>query len=614
MLDTACPGMPVVMLFAAGGGRAMLVELSVMEQRYHAVMEVISGAPVAEVARRFGVSRQAVHGWLGRYEREGLAGLADHSRRPLHQPRQLDAGIEALICRMRGLHPRWGPRRLLFELGKAEVTPLPSRSTVYRVLVRHQLVPARRRKRRRQDYKRWQREEPMQLWQMDITGSVFLAGGTELKLISGIDDHSRFCVIAAVARRATARAVCRAFIAAMRAYGIPDEVLTDNGKQFTGRFGKPRPAEVLFERICRKNGIKQLLTKPYSPTTTGKVERWHQTLQTDFLDDAAPFASIEAAQAAVDAWRQVYNTARPHQSLDMATPAERFRASAGSEDELPLWAPADLEPVSGPVPACAEAPAAEPASWPDAVEVDRVVPASGNMAVGPQQFWLGPARAGQQVTFWIDTSTVHLSTGGWRIKTVPSRLSAADLARLRLSGARPAGPPPAGPSPGSLAASRCVEVDRLVNAVGGVTLGNQLILVGSPLAGQRARIRLDGQLMHVITQDGVLWRSLPCPILPGQRHRLQGVRLAGPAPLPEAATAVQRRVSSRGGIQVARQRIQAGMAHAGKTVTVLSEDTSFRLVIDGELSASCPAPPAGKSTVTRLMQHTSAREGGEAHV
>jgi transposase InsO family protein len=80
---------------------------------------------------------------------------------------------------------------------------------------------------------------------VDITGSVFLADGTELKLISGIDDHSRFCVIAAVVRRATARAICRAFIAAMPTYGIPDEVLTDNGKQFTGRFGRPRPAEVL---------------------------------------------------------------------------------------------------------------------------------------------------------------------------------------------------------------------------------------------------------------------------------------------------------------------------------------------------------------------------------
>jgi transposase InsO family protein len=64
-------------------------------------------------------------------------------------------------------------------------------------------------------------------WQLDITGSVFLADGTELKLISGIDDHSRFCVIATVVRRATARAVCRAFIAAMNAYGIPNGVLPD---------------------------------------------------------------------------------------------------------------------------------------------------------------------------------------------------------------------------------------------------------------------------------------------------------------------------------------------------------------------------------------------------
>jgi transposase InsO family protein len=569
----------------------MLVELSVVEQRYHAVMEVVSGAPVTEVARRYGVSRQSVHGWLARYESEGLAGLADHSHRPRYQPRQLDAGIEALICQLRGGHPRWGPRRLLFELGKATVSPLPSRSTIYRVLVRHGLVPARKRKRRRQDYKRWQREAPMQLWQMDVTGSVFLADGTELKLISGIDDHSRFCVIAAVVRRATARAVCRAFLAAMAAYGIPDEVLTDNGKQFTGRFGKPRPAEVLFERICRKNGIKQRLTKPYSPTTTGKVERWHQSLQTDFLNQAGPFATLEQAQAAVDGWRHEYNHDRPHQSLDMATPASRFRPRPPDADEaLSLWAPVDLEPLATPPPAAddAAAAAAEPVSWPAAIEVDRVVPPSGNMWVGGQQFWLSPARAGQTVTLWIDTATVHLSIGGWRIKTVPSRLSEVDLARLRNADGRRAGPPPAGPSPGALAASQCVEVDRLVNGIGGVTLLNQLILVGSPLAGQRARIRLDGQLMHVITQDGVLWRTLPCPIPPGQRHRLQGARLAGPAPLPEAAPAVQRRVSSRGGIQVAHQKIQVGMTHAGKIVTVVTENNSFRLVIGGETVAAVP--------------------------
>ena len=217
-----------------------------------------------------------------------------------------------------------------------------------------------------------------------------------------------------------------------------------------------------------------------------------------------------------------------------------------------------------------------------------MVPPSGNMWVGGQQFWLSPARAGQTVTLWIDTTTCHLSIGGWRIKTVPSWLSEVDLARLRRSDGRPAGPPPAGPSPGALASSRCVEVDRLVNGIGGVTLLNRLILVGSPLAGQRARIRLDGQLMHVLTQDGTLWRTLPCPIPPGQRHLLQGVRLAGPAPLPEAAATVQRRVSSRGGIQVAHQRIQVGMAHAGKIVTVVTENNSFRLVIDGDTVATVP--------------------------
>ena len=198
-----------------------------MEQRYHAVMEVISGAPVTEVAGRYGVSHQAVHSWIAKYKTDGLAGLADHSHRPRFQPLQLSADIEAMVCQLGGAHPRWGPRRLQFELGKAGVSPVPSRSTVYRVLVRRGLVPARKRKRRRQDYKRWQREAPMQLRQLDITGSVFLTDGTELKLISGIDDHSRFCVIAAVVRRATARAVCRAFITAMRVYGIPDEVLSD---------------------------------------------------------------------------------------------------------------------------------------------------------------------------------------------------------------------------------------------------------------------------------------------------------------------------------------------------------------------------------------------------
>jgi hypothetical protein len=130
-------------------------------------------------------------------------------------------------------------------------------------------------------------------------------------------------------------------------------------------------------------------------------------------------------------------------------------------------------------------------------------------------------------------------------------------------------------------------------------------LFGPPPTRHRARIRLDGQLMHVLTQDGVLWGTLPCPIPPGQRHRLQGVRLAGPDPLPEAVPTVQRRVSSRGGIQVARQRIQVGMTHAGKIVTVVPETNTFRLVIDGDTVATVPRTTSHQ--IDRYKAHASHR-------
>ena len=122
------------------------------------------------------------------------------------------------------------------------------------MLVRNHLIEPKSRKRRRQDYKRWERPVPMQLWQLDVTASAFLADGREVKIVTGIDDHSRYCVIAKAVMRATARPVCQAFLDALAIYGVPDEVLSDNGTVFTGRFIRPRPAEVLFERICRENG------------------------------------------------------------------------------------------------------------------------------------------------------------------------------------------------------------------------------------------------------------------------------------------------------------------------------------------------------------------------
>ncbi|MFI2349367.1 DDE-type integrase/transposase/recombinase [Streptomyces sp. NPDC019443] len=119
---------------------------------------------------------------------------------------------------------------------------------------------------------------------MDIVGGVLLADGGECKVVTGIDDHSRFVVIAKVVQRATARAVCLAFGEALVRFAVPDEMLTDNGKQFTARFGSGKPGETMFDRICRENGITHRLTRPQSPTTTGKIERFHQTLRRELLD------------------------------------------------------------------------------------------------------------------------------------------------------------------------------------------------------------------------------------------------------------------------------------------------------------------------------------------
>jgi len=96
----------------------MLWELSVSEQRYRAVLEVGTGVPVTEVAERCGVSRQSVHAWLLRYRQEGIAGLEDRSHQVHHHPWRIPAEVEELICELRRGHPKWGPRRLVFEVGR----------------------------------------------------------------------------------------------------------------------------------------------------------------------------------------------------------------------------------------------------------------------------------------------------------------------------------------------------------------------------------------------------------------------------------------------------------------------------------------------------------------
>jgi transposase InsO family protein len=375
----------------------MLVELSVVEQRYQAVLAVIrDGVPVVEVARRFEVSRQAVHRWLRWYEAQGLGGLADRSHRPPRCAHQMDPAVEVWVLEARRRNPDWGPRRLLHEAVRAGVAPVPSRSGIYRLLKRAGLIdPGARRKRDRR-FKRWERAGAMELWQMDVVGGVLLADGREAKVLTGIDDHSRFVVCAGLMLRATSRAVCGHFADAMRAHGVPQEVLTDNGRVFTGRFGR-NDAEVLFDRICRENGIDHLLTAPRSPTTTGKIERFHRTLRQEFLTGRV-FTDLAAAQAELDAWVASYNHDRPHSALDMAAPASRFHApDAGRR-------PADDSALL---------PERHGSDW-----VTRKVAANGIISVAWQEINCGKRRAGHHVDVHLDGRKLEIWDGDELVRTV----------------------------------------------------------------------------------------------------------------------------------------------------------------------------------------------------
>ncbi|WP_197699398.1 IS481 family transposase [Micromonospora chokoriensis] len=590
--------------------------MSVMEQRYRAVQDVLAGSSVTDVAERFGVSRQAVHRWLAWYQEEGLEGLADRSSRPRSSPGQTSTEVEALICELRRNHPRWGARRLVYELGRRDCPgSIPSRITVHRVLIRHGLIDPTPRRRRREDYRRWERGRPMELWQLDIVGGIQLADGGEAKVVTGVDDHSRFCVIAAVVRRATGRAVCIAFAEALHRFGVPEEVLTDNGKQFTARFGRGG-GEVMFDRICRENGITHRLTKPRSPTTTGKVERFHQTLQRELLDDVEVWADPEEAQAAIDVFRHEYNTERPHQSLGMAFPTNRFTAQS-TEKQIPLRLPPTLDttipaprkPLLAPPPVppsaavSATVAAASSATGDDvglAVEVTRLVPASGNLTICGQQFWLSPTRAGLPVTLWADTTVVHLLIDGVRLKTVPSRLTPTHLRQLLADDAQPAGPPPI--TTGPVQAGAPIEVERLVNATGLISLAGRQHPVGYHFAGRRVTVRLDRGLLQ-IAADGVLLRNLPNPLTAAEAASIRDARPAGPPPTPSPEPVrVERRVSCRGALVIAGQRIHVGNAHAGRTLVVEAADTTFRILDGDQVVAEVPR------TTTKSIARFKARK------
>jgi hypothetical protein len=270
---------------------------------------------------------------------------------------------------------------------------------------------------------------------------------------------------------------------------VPEGILTDNGKVFTARFGRGT-GEVLFDRICRENGVKHLLTAPRSPTTTGKIERFHKTLRKEFLaEHDRVHAGIEDLQAALDAWVVQYNTARPHQSIGGRPPCERFTLAARPERPVAIVEP----PVPGPV---------KGGVRPRPGGVSRWVDGSGKISLARFRYFVGASFAGQPVEVVVTDGLVEILHAGVLVATHAQRVSPDQADRLVGKAARK-------PTVARARdATTGLVVTRLADGVGMVSFAGTGYAAGRRFARQQIEVSIVGASVQ-LAQAGKLIRVHP---------------------------------------------------------------------------------------------------------
>lgn len=304
----------------------VLKVVTMAELRFEVLFEPQrTGETVADVCRRYGISRDTYYRYRRRYLAEGIEGLEDRPRKPKTSPAQIPTEVELRIVEMRTAHPRWGARRIRAELAR-EGIDAPAVSTVHQALRRNGLVAARPRHKVKAD-KRFEREISNDLWQIDAT-RILLGDDTPAWVINLLDDHSRYLLATMAGPAATTDIAWDTFEVAASRYGLPRQVLSDNGLAFTGRL---RSFEVIFETNLRDLGVELINAAPYHPQTLGKLERFHRTLK-EWLSDEGPAWDLEHLQELLDGFRFHYNRHRPHQGIDDATPAERYDPGGPTEN------------------------------------------------------------------------------------------------------------------------------------------------------------------------------------------------------------------------------------------------------------------------------------------
>lgn len=302
-------------------------ECAALDQRLEFVLLARNpGCNIRELCRGFGISAKTGYKWKKRYEQLGDAGLLDRSRRPNTSPSRSRDDVEAAVLTVRDEHPAWGGRKIRCVLEREHLLPterLPGVSTVTRILHRHGRI-TQAASRAAKPLQRFERSEPNELWQMDFKGHHLTADQKRCDPLTITDDHSRFNICLAACTNQRTDTVRDQLIRCFRLYGLPQQILTDNGVPWcssaaTGGWSR---LSVWLLRL----DISVIHGRPYHPQTQGKEERFHRTLKVEVLQGRQARNAREQ-QADFDAWREVYNHRRPHDALGLAVPSDRYRPS-----------------------------------------------------------------------------------------------------------------------------------------------------------------------------------------------------------------------------------------------------------------------------------------------
>lgn len=382
------------------------METSAAEQRCLFIEEYQSEEwSMAEVCRRFGVSRKTGYKWLNRYEKGGTEALEDQSRAPHHHPNQVLEEVEETVVQARGEHPHWGPVKLRAWLERtAPEVQWPSPSTIGEILHRHGLVfPRKRRPKAAPNSQPLQHAKgPNSVWCADFKGWFRCQDGSRCDPLTISDAYSRFLLRCQGVKHADVEHTKPLFEASFRTYGMPWAIRVDNGAPFAS-VGIGGLSELSVWWI--KLGIRPERIEPGKPAQNGRHERMHRTLKQEVAQP--PRANLREQQKAFDDFREEYNFQRPHQALKGKTPGERYQ-----ESDRPY--PSRILPVE----------------YPDTFEV-RQVSAGGQIRWYRGYVFVGRALSGEPI------GLEPIEEGKWRVWFSFYELGEFDEAKLVIRAASP---------------------------------------------------------------------------------------------------------------------------------------------------------------------------------